>query len=81
MHDNLYVGVDVGTASVRAALVSSEGRILKLASEALQIWHPLPEKYYEQSSDDVWRQLCQVVKVSGSQFLPVIRILFSSQKK
>ena len=57
-----YVGVDVGTTSVRAALITSEGRILKSASQPLQIWRPLPE-YYEQSCEDVWSQLCGVVKV------------------
>ena len=58
-----YIGVDVGTASVRAALVASDGKIVSCATRPLQIWQPLPD-YYEQSSEDVWRNVCLVVKVS-----------------
>ena len=59
-----YIGVDVGTASVRAALVASDGKIVSCATRPLQIWQPLPD-YYEQSSQDVWRNVCLVVKVSS----------------
>jgi len=57
-----YIGVDVGTASVRAALVANDGKIVSCATRPLQIWQPLPD-YYEQSSEDVWRNVCSVVKV------------------
>jgi len=56
-----YIGVDVGTASVRAALVASDGKIVSCATRPLQIWQQLPD-YYEQSSEDVWRNVCLVVK-------------------
>ena len=62
-----YIGVDVGTASVRAALVGSDGKIVTCATRPLQIWQPLPD-YYEQSSEDVWRNVCLVVKVSTDFF-------------
>lgn len=57
-----YIGVDVGTGSVRAALVSSDGKIVSSATRPLQIWRPLPD-YYEQSSEDIWKNVCTVVKV------------------
>ena len=62
MEERYYIGVDVGTASVRAALVSSDGKIVCSASRPIQIWQPQPD-YYEQSSEDIWQNVCTVVKV------------------
>ncbi|PFX20860.1 FGGY carbohydrate kinase domain-containing protein [Stylophora pistillata] len=59
------LGVDVGTASVRAALITHDGRIVSSATQPLQIWQPLTD-YYEQSSEDVWRNVCLVVKEVGA---------------
>ena len=67
MMEYYYIGVDVGTASVRAALITHDGRIVSSATKPLQIWQPLTD-YYEQSSEDVWRNVCLVVKVF-SKFL------------
>lgn len=61
MEEHYYIGVDVGTASVRAALVSSNGSIVSSASRPLQIWQPRPD-FYEQSSEDIWENVCAVVK-------------------
>ena len=62
MVEPYYVGVDVGTASVRAALVSSNGKIVSSAIRPLKIWKS-QENYFEQSSEDIWRNVCTVVKV------------------
>jgi hypothetical protein len=35
-----YVGVDVGTSSVRAGLLSSVGRVLSFAAQDIQIRNP-----------------------------------------
>ncbi|XP_066587355.1 FGGY carbohydrate kinase domain-containing protein isoform X2 [Prorops nasuta] len=56
-----FVGVDCGTGSVRAALVSTKGKIIKIATCPLEIYHPAPN-FYEQSSDNVWSAVCLVVK-------------------
>ncbi|XP_076283733.1 FGGY carbohydrate kinase domain-containing protein [Lasioglossum baleicum] len=56
-----FVGVDVGTGSARAALVSSKGKIVKMATCPLEIFHPAPN-FYEQSSDNIWSAVCHVVK-------------------
>ena len=69
-----YIGVDVGTASVRAALVASDGKIVSCATRPLQIWQPLPD-YYEQSSEDVWSNVCLVVKVSKDLWIIASRDL------
>ncbi|XP_017890173.1 FGGY carbohydrate kinase domain-containing protein [Ceratina calcarata] len=56
-----FVGVDVGTGSARAALVSSTGKIIKMATCPLEIFHPAPN-FYEQSSENIWSAVCHVVK-------------------
>uniref|UniRef100_A0A3B5LK34 Carbohydrate kinase FGGY N-terminal domain-containing protein n=1 Tax=Xiphophorus couchianus TaxID=32473 RepID=A0A3B5LK34_9TELE len=60
-----YVGVDVGTASVRAALVTREGLLKTTAEEPITIWKPQPE-HYVQSSTEIWQKCCSVVKVGSS---------------
>ena len=67
MVEPYYVGVDVGTASVRAALVSRNGKIVSSAIRPLKIWKSQPN-YFEQSSEDIWRNVCTVVKVVVTQF-------------
>ncbi|KAL4656021.1 FGGY carbohydrate kinase domain-containing protein isoform X1 [Arapaima gigas] len=56
-----YVGVDVGTASVRAALVTQDGSVRTTAEEPIHIWQPSPD-HYVQSSTDIWDQCCLVVR-------------------
>ncbi len=55
------IGVDVGTASARAGLFDLHGKRLALATEPIQIHRPQPE-YAEQSSEDIWRAVCKVVR-------------------
>ncbi|XP_021260963.1 FGGY carbohydrate kinase domain-containing protein isoform X7 [Numida meleagris] len=56
-----YVGIDVGSASVRAALVDEFGTVAKHAEQPIQIWEPQPD-HYEQSSADIWAACCAVTK-------------------
>ncbi|KAK5607340.1 hypothetical protein CRENBAI_026388 [Crenichthys baileyi] len=68
MAEVYYVGVDVGTASVRAALVTRDGLLKTTAEEPITIWKPQPE-HYVQSSTEIWQKCCTVVKevTSGVQ--------------
>lgn len=61
MADLYYVGVDVGTASVRAALVTREGLLKTTAEEPISIWEPQSD-HYVQSSTEIWERCCTVVK-------------------
>ncbi|XP_077360092.1 FGGY carbohydrate kinase domain-containing protein isoform X1 [Festucalex cinctus] len=61
MAEIFYVGVDVGTASVRAALVTREGHLKTAAQESISIWEPLND-HYVQSSSEIWQKCCAVVK-------------------
>lgn len=62
MAEVYYVGVDVGTASVRAALVSRGGLLESTAEEPISIWEPHTD-HHVQSSTEIWEKCCTVVKV------------------
>ncbi|KAI8995895.1 FGGY carbohydrate kinase domain-containing protein [Gaertneriomyces semiglobifer] len=55
-----FVGVDVGTASARAAVVSTSGKVLSTASHPIQVLS-FEGGRYEQSSDDIWDACCCAV--------------------
>lgn len=61
MAEMFYVGVDVGTASVRAALVTREGLLKSTAEKPISIWEPQSD-HYVQSSCEIWAKCCVVVK-------------------
>ncbi|XP_062261211.1 FGGY carbohydrate kinase domain-containing protein isoform X1 [Platichthys flesus] len=61
MAECYYVGVDVGTASVRAALVTRDGVLKSTAKEPISIWEPQSD-HYVQSSTEIWEKCCAVVK-------------------
>ena len=63
-----YVGVDVGTGSVRAALVASDDTVVQTAVEPIEIYRP-QAGFYEQSSEDIWRAVIITVNV-GTRSLP-----------
>ncbi|XP_066155962.1 FGGY carbohydrate kinase domain-containing protein isoform X1 [Euwallacea fornicatus] len=56
-----FVGVDVGTGSVRAALVTENGKILKNHAGSTKTWNVQPD-FYEQSTDDIWAAVISCVK-------------------
>lgn len=66
-----YVGVDVGTGSVRAALVDQRGMMLAFAEHPITKWEP-QFNYHEQSSEDIWAACCVVTKVQAKLALPPV---------
>ncbi|XP_053070123.1 FGGY carbohydrate kinase domain-containing protein isoform X3 [Acinonyx jubatus] len=67
-----YVGVDVGTGSVRAALVDQRGVLLAFADQPISQWEP-QFNHHEQSSEDIWAA-CGVVTKKVVQGIDVNRI-------
>ncbi|KAL4711961.1 hypothetical protein ACJJTC_011268 [Scirpophaga incertulas] len=59
--DVFFIGVDVGSTSVRAALVDVNGHVLKTSVKELQTWKPKVD-YYEQSSKNIWENCLIVIK-------------------
>jgi ribulokinase len=66
MTEPLFLGVDVGTQSLRAALFTSRGRAMAIASSPLQTSFPQPT-WAEQHPDDWWHALCQAVPACLAQ--------------
>ena len=58
--DTVYIGVDVGTGSVRAAFFSGEGDYLMGTSKTITIHNPFPD-IYEQSSSEIWSGVCSCI--------------------
>ncbi|KAJ3340935.1 hypothetical protein HDU93_006020 [Gonapodya sp. JEL0774] len=59
---DLYIGVDVGTQSVRACIVDGNtGEILSSTSHPIRIWNPAPD-FYHQSTSNIWTQTCAAVR-------------------
>jgi len=60
-HIPVVIGIDVGTASVRAGLFDLHGNRLAIATEPISIHRPQPD-YAEQSSEEIWNAVSQAVR-------------------
>jgi D-ribulokinase len=62
-----YLGVDVGTGSVRAGVFDARGRLLGQARRPIATWRGAGD-IVEQSSDDIWTATTAVAReaVAGS---------------
>lgn len=71
MSGDLYIGIDVGTASVRAALFQNDGTLIAKHVNKISIHNPQPD-YYEQSTENIWDAVVCTVKgiMSSSQVRP-----------
>ncbi|MBK7584871.1 MAG: FGGY-family carbohydrate kinase [Myxococcales bacterium] len=63
MAERCYLGVDVGTGSVRAALFSGSGQRLGVGVEPITSFRP-QEDFVEQSSEDIWRAVRIAVRAA-----------------
>jgi len=61
-----FVGVDVGTGSVRAGVFDAEGRLLASAKRPIALWRE-PGEIVEQSSHDIWSAACAAVSEAVAQ--------------
>lgn len=61
--ESYYLGIDVGTGSARAALLSQSGEIISSSTHNTQLWRsPTDSAIFEQSTDDTWKQISSCVK-------------------
>lgn len=63
MEEIYFIGVDVGSGSVRAALVDEKGHVRSTSVKESLLWKPKVD-FYEQSSNDIWNSCEYVIKVS-----------------
>jgi ribulokinase len=60
MSDALFLGIDIGTQSLRAGLFAADGRALAFADRPLTTSYPQPA-WAEQQPGEWWSALCQAV--------------------
>ncbi|MFC1746867.1 FGGY-family carbohydrate kinase [Candidatus Neomarinimicrobiota bacterium] len=61
-----YLGIDVGTGSVRAGIFDGSGRLLSVASHAIETRRP-QDDFVEQSSEDIWQACGAAVRSAVAQ--------------
>ncbi|PUU72171.1 hypothetical protein B9Z19DRAFT_1012454 [Tuber borchii] len=59
---NHFLGVDVGTGSVRVCIIDETGEIKGVESKDIKTWHE-KANYYEQSTEDIWSAICYCSKL------------------
>ncbi|KAI7818365.1 hypothetical protein BC939DRAFT_415194 [Gamsiella multidivaricata] len=62
-NNHVFLGVDVGSGSSRAALITASGKLLAIYSTPFSTSRPAPD-YFEQSSDEIWASICTSVKAA-----------------
>ena len=59
-----YIGVDVGTGSVRAALVNESGSLMASSVQPTKTWRDeYDHRIFEQSTKDIWNAVASTIKV------------------
>ena len=61
-----FIGVDVGSASVRAGIFDQQGNMLGVETRPIKQRNP-QTLFIEQSSEDIWGQTCDAVKTLVQQ--------------
>ena len=58
-----YVGIDVGTGSVRAILVNQSGTLFASSTHEIKTWRdPHDHRIFEQSTKDIWNAVASTIK-------------------
>lgn len=65
MEQDYFLGVDVGSASVRAGVFDRQGKRLAFSVRPIKQFHSKAD-WVEQSSADIWSQVCYTVKEAVS---------------
>ncbi|KAG6831901.1 hypothetical protein H0H87_003552 [Tephrocybe sp. NHM501043] len=71
--DSYYIGIDVGTGSVRASLVKKDGSVVASSThDTITYRDPNDYRIFEQSTTNIWISICAAVKdcVSTSRVPP-----------
>ena len=59
-----FIGIDVGTGSVRAALVNQSGTLIASSIHEIKTWRDLHDhRIFEQSTRDIWNAVASTIKV------------------
>ncbi|KAF9971365.1 hypothetical protein BGZ73_005714 [Actinomortierella ambigua] len=58
---DVFLGIDVGSGSSRAALITTTGELLAIASTPFTTYRPSPN-FFEQSTQEIWQSICTSVQ-------------------
>jgi FGGY-family pentulose kinase len=58
--EDIYLGIDVGTGSVRVGAFDFKGYLKGVGKQDIKIWRPRPN-FVEQSSEDIWKATGQAI--------------------
>ncbi len=61
MASTYFVGVDVGTSSVRSGLISATGKLVRMHTKKISVHHPKKD-FYEQSSTEIWSAVTDCIR-------------------
>ncbi|KAJ7087257.1 hypothetical protein B0H15DRAFT_983301 [Mycena belliarum] len=66
--DNYYLGIDVGTGSARASLVSANGKVVASSTVETITWRdPNDHRIFEQSTENIWAGISSAIKTCLSE--------------
>lgn len=58
-----FIGIDIGTGSVRAGLVKRDGTLVGSSTVPTQTWRdPNDHRIFEQSTNNIWDGMCKAIK-------------------
>lgn len=61
--ENYYIGIDVGTGSVRALLVREDGLAVASSTHDIVTYRdPQDHRIFEQSTTNIWTAVCQTIQ-------------------
>ncbi len=66
MSCSYYIGVDVGTGSVRAGVFTSSGGLFSHHTVPITVHNPRPD-FYEQSTEEIWEAAAECVRVAVAE--------------
>ncbi len=66
MGGNVYIGLDIGSAGVRAGVFDAQGNRLSFAERPIRQFHP-SATMVEQSSADIWARLTEATRAAMGQ--------------
>jgi len=66
MKKDFYIGIDVGTGSARVGIFDALGKMIIQVKKEIHTWH-YDNVFVEQSSDEIWKICCTIVKQSLNQ--------------
>jgi FGGY-family pentulose kinase len=61
MTERIFLGIDVGTGSVRVGAFNRQGHLRGKAEHPIKVWRHKHE-FVEQSSEDIWRAACKATR-------------------